>query len=156
IPVFLLTRKHFRSRLEDGSNTVQRKHIAWSSFLEEHLASMVAVQLLGQERRRERMAFHLLPTTVRPHNRVFIPGIWFTFYPSLTIGLAMAAVIGLGSWSVFTGSLTVGGLVAFYTYLTQLFEPLSGAAETYVRAQKTFTSIRHLQAVLALKPAIKT
>src|SRR5215475_14875706 len=33
IPVFLLTRKHFRSRLEEGSNTVQRRHLAWSSFL---------------------------------------------------------------------------------------------------------------------------
>jgi len=156
IPVFLLTRKHFRSRLEEGSNAVQNKHIAWSSFLEEHLASMIAVQLLRQERRRERMAFHLLATTVRSYNRVFMTGIWFTFYTSLTIGLAMAAVIGLGSRSVFTGSLTVGGLVAFYTYLTQLFEPLSGAAETYLRAQKTFTSIRQLQAVLALKPTIRT
>jgi len=80
----------------------------------------------------------------------------FTLCTSLTIGVAMAAVLGLGGWCVFKGSLTLGGLVAFYTYLTQLFEPLSGAAETYVRAQKTFTSIRQLQAVMALKPAIKT
>ena len=156
IPVFLLTRKHFGSRLEDGSNTVQRKHIAWASFLEEHLSSMVALQLLCQERRQERTAFHLLATTVRSYNRLLMTGISCTLYTSLTVGLAMAAVIGLGGWSVFTGSLTVGGLVAFYTYLTQLFEPLSGAAETYVRAQKTFTSIRQLQAVLALKPAITT
>jgi len=44
---------------------------------------------------------------------------------------------------------------AFYTYVTQLFEPLSGAAETYVRAQKVFASIRQVQAVWALAPAIK-
>jgi ABC-type multidrug transport system fused ATPase/permease subunit len=156
IPVFLFTRKHFRGRLEDGSNTVQRNRIAWSSFLEEHLSSIVALQLLRQERRRERTAFHLLAATVRSYNRLFTSGVSFTFYTSLTIGLAMSAVIGLGGWSVFTGSLTVGGLVAFYTYLTQLFEPLSGAAETYVRAQKTFASIRQVQAVLALQPAIKT
>jgi len=55
---------------------------------------------------------------------------------------------------VLAGAMTVGGLVAFYTYVTQLFEPLSGAAETYVRAQKTFASIRKVQAVLALQPAI--
>jgi len=155
IPVFLLTRKHFHSRLEDGSNTVQRNHIAWTSFLEEHLSSIVALQLLRQQRRRERTAFSLLATTVRSYNRLFMTGISFTFFTSLTIGLAMSAVIGLGGWSVFTGSLTVGGLVAFYTYLTQLFEPLSGVAETYVRAHKTFTSIRQLQAVFALNPAIK-
>jgi len=156
IPVFLLARKHFRRRLEDGSDTVQRNHIAWSSFLEEHLSSIAALQLLRQERRRERTAFHLLATTVRSYHKLFRSGISFTFYTSLTIGLAMSAVIGLGGWSVLTGSLSVGGLVAFYTYLTQLFEPLSSAAETYVRAQKTFASIRQVQAVLALEPSIKT
>jgi ABC-type multidrug transport system fused ATPase/permease subunit len=72
----------------------------------------------------------------------------------MTIGLAMAAVIGYGGWSVLAGTLTVGGLVAFYTYLAQLFEPLSGVAETYARAQKTFASVRRVQAVLALEPAI--
>jgi ABC-type multidrug transport system fused ATPase/permease subunit len=155
IPVFLLTKEHFRGRLEDGSNTVQRNQIAWSNFLEEHLSSIVALQLLRQERRRERTAFHLLGTKIHSYNRLYRTGVSFTFHTSLIIGLAMSVVIGYGGWSVLTGSLTFGGLVAFYTYLTQLFEPLSGAAATYVRAQKTFASIRQVEAVLALQPAIK-
>jgi ABC-type multidrug transport system fused ATPase/permease subunit len=155
IPVFLLTKNHFRGRLEDGSNTVQRNQIAWSSFLEEHLSSIVALQLLRQERRRERTAFQLLGTTIQSYNRLYRTGVSFTFHTSLIIGLAMSVVIGYGGCSVLTGSLTFGGLVAFYTYLTQLFEPLSGAAETYVRAQKTFASIRQVETVLALQPAIK-
>ena len=155
IPVFLLARRHFRDRLEDDSDTVQQNHIAWSSFLLEHLSSIIAIQLLGQERRQKRAAFHLLGAAVRSQNRLFRTGVSFTFYTSLTIGLAMSGVIGYGGWSVFTGSLTVGGLVAFYTYVTQLFDPLSGAAETYVRAQKAFASIRQVQGVLALEPTIK-
>ena len=155
IPVFLLTRKHFRDRLEGASDTVQQNQRAWSGFLQEHLSSINAVQLLRQERRQERAAFRLLGTSVRSLNRLFRTGVSFTFYTSLTVGLAMSAVVGYGGWSVLTGTLTIGGLVAFYTYLTQVFEPLSGAAETYVRAQKTFACIRHVQAVLALHPAIK-
>jgi ABC-type multidrug transport system fused ATPase/permease subunit len=155
IPAFLLARKHFRRRLEAGSDTVQRNRVTWSGFLQEHLSSIIALQLLGQERRRERTAFHLLGTTVRSYNKLFRIGVSFTSSTGLTVGLAMAAVIGLGGWSVLTGSLTEGGLVAFYTYLTQLFEPLSAVAETYLRAQKTFASIRQVQAVLSLKPSIK-
>jgi ABC-type multidrug transport system fused ATPase/permease subunit len=155
IPVFLLARKHFRRRLEAGSDTVQCNHIAWSTFLQEHLSSIVALQLLRQERRRERKAFHLLGTTIRSYHQLCRTGVSFTFYTSLTIGLGMSAVIGLGGWRVLTGSLTVGGLVAFYTYVTQLFEPLSSAAETYVRAQKTFASVRQVQAVLAMEPSIR-
>lgn len=155
IPVFLLTRKHFRNRLERDSETVQHNQVAWSSFLQEHLSSIVAIQLLRRERRQERTAFRLLGASVRSLARLFRTGVSFTFYTSLTIGLAMAAVIGYGGWSVLAGTLTVGGLVAFYTYLAQLFEPLSGVAETYARAQKTFASIRRVQAVLALEPTIK-
>ncbi len=156
IPVFVLTRKHFRDRLERDSNAVQRNQEAWSSFLQEHLSSVIAVQLVRREQRQERTAFRLLGASVRSLTKLFRTGVSFTFFTSLTIGLAMSAVIGYGGWSVLTGALTVGGFVAFYTYLSQLFEPLSGAAETYARAQKTFASIRRVQAVLALKPAIKS
>ena len=154
IPVFLLTRKHFRSRLERDSETVQHNQVAWGGFLQEHLSSIVAIQLLRRERRQERTAFHLLGASVRSIARLFRTGVSFTFLTSLTIGLAMSAVIGYGGWSVLEGRLTVGGLVAFYAYLAQLFEPLSSVAETYARAQKTFASIRRVQSVLALEPTI--
>jgi ATP-binding cassette, subfamily B, heavy metal transporter len=44
--------------------------------------------------------------------------------------------------------------VAFYSFVTQLFDPLSGAAELYARAQRTFASIRQLQGIFALRPSI--
>ena len=50
----------------------------------------------------------------------------------------MSAVIGYGGWSVLAGTLSLGSLVAFYSFVTQLFDPLSGAAELYARAQKNF------------------
>jgi ATP-binding cassette subfamily B protein len=38
--------------------------------------------------------------------------------------------------------------------VTQLFDPLSGASELYARAQKTFASIRRVQAALNLRPSV--
>jgi ABC-type multidrug transport system fused ATPase/permease subunit len=155
IPVFVLTKKLFRDRLEVDSETVQQNQVTWSSFLQEHLSTIVAIQLLRKEQRQERTAFRLLGLSVRSFNRLFRTGVFFTFYTSLTMGVALSAVVGYGGWSVLTGSLTVGSFVAFYAYLTQLFEPLGGAAETYMRAQRTFASIRQVQSVLALRPAIQ-
>ena len=40
----------------------------------------------------------------------------------------MCAVIGYGGLRVLAGALSVGSLVAFYSFVTQLFDPLSGAA----------------------------
>jgi ABC-type multidrug transport system fused ATPase/permease subunit len=154
IPVFLAVRQRFRTKLFARSDDVQRDLVAWSSFLDEHISSILPVQLLSQERHQERRAFRLLARTTRSYLALFKAGIWFTVYTSLAAVLAMSAVIGYGGWSVIAGTLSLGSMVAFYSFVTQLFDPLSGATELYARAQKTFASIRQLQSILALRPSI--
>jgi ABC-type bacteriocin/lantibiotic exporter with double-glycine peptidase domain len=155
IPVFLATRQYFRRKIATDADTVQHDRLAWSNFLEEHLSSVISIQLLGQERRQERRAFRLLVRSLRSQQRLYRTATWFTVWSSLAIVLAMSAVIGHGGKSVLAGTLSIGSLVAFYGFVTQLFDPLSGASELYARAQKTFASIRQVQAALSLRPSVK-
>ena len=155
IPVFLVTRQYFRRKLATDADAAQDDRLAWSNFLEEHLSSVISIQLLGQEKRQERRAFRLLARSLRSQQRLYRTATWFTVWSSLAIVLAMSAVIGYGGKSVLAGTLSIGSLVAFYGFVTQLFDPLSGASELYARAQKTFASIRQVQAALALRPSVK-
>jgi ABC-type multidrug transport system fused ATPase/permease subunit len=155
IPAFLITRQYFRKRLVSDSNFVQGDRLAWSSFLEEHLSSIIPIQLLSQEKRQERRAFRLLARAVRSQQELFNSSAWFTICSSLAVAVALCAVIGYGGASVLAGTLSVGSLVAFYGFITQLFEPLSGAAELYARAQKTFASVRQVQSAFALCPKVQ-
>lgn len=154
IPLFLIARQHFRSKLSNDSDAVQTNLVEWNGFLEEHISSVLPIQLLGQEQRQERKAFRLLARTTRSYLALFRTGTWFTVWTSMAVVLAMSAVIGYGGWKVVAGTLSLGSLVAFYSFVTQLFDPLSGAAELYTRAQRTFASIRQLQGVCALRPTI--
>ena len=154
VPVFLITRHHFRSRLAANADAVQGDRLAWNSFLEEHTSSVISIQLLGQQRRQERRAFRFLARSVRSQQKLFTTSVRFTVYSSLAVVVALCAVIGYGGGSVLAGRLSLGSLVAFYGFVTQLFEPLSGAADLYARAQKTFASIRQVQSALALCPSV--
>jgi subfamily B ATP-binding cassette protein MsbA len=154
IPVFLMTRQYFRRKLATDADRVQSDRLAWSNFLEEHLSSAISIQLLGQEKRQERRAFRLLARAVRSQQKLYRTGTWFTVWSSLAVVLAMCAVIGYGGRGVLRGTLSLGSLVAFYGFVAQLFDPLSGASELYSRAQKTFASIRQLQATFALRPCV--
>ena len=154
IPLFLIARQHFRSKLSNDSDAVQTNLVEWNGFLEEHISSVLPIQLLGQEQRQERKAFRLLARTTRSYLALFRTGTWFTVWTSMAVVLAMSAVIGYGGWKVVAGTLSLGSLVAFYSFVTQLFDPLSGAAELYSRAQRTFASIRQLQGVCALRPRV--
>jgi ABC-type bacteriocin/lantibiotic exporter with double-glycine peptidase domain len=154
IPAFLVARHYFRSKLVEETNAAQSDRILWSNFLEEHFSSAVSVQLLAQEKRQERKAFLLLARGFHSQQRVHKTGIWFSITSSLAVALAMCAVIGYGGRGVVSGTLSMGSLVAFYGFVTQLFDPLTGASEIYARAQKTFASIRQVQSTLSMNPTV--
>ena len=70
VPVFLIARQHFRRKLAANADAVQSNRLAWSTFVEEHLSSVIPIQLLGQEKRQERRAFRLLAHGVRSQQKV--------------------------------------------------------------------------------------
>jgi ATP-binding cassette, subfamily B, bacterial len=155
VPAFLLTRHHFRQRLGRDADALQDKRREVSSFLEEHAPSVVQIQSLQQETRRERQAYRLFANAARSQLRLARTGAFFSIFTNLAVVLAMSAIIGYGGLRVLRGDLTTGSLVAFYSYLAQLFEPLSGAMEMYARAQRTFSSIRQVRMALALRPTVR-
>jgi len=155
VPVFLLTRHHFRRRLGQNADDLQGRRLEVSSFLEEHAVSVVQIQSLQQELRRERQAYRLFAKAVRSQLQLARSAAFFTIFTNLAIVLAISAIIGYGGERVLRKELSIGSLVAFYSYLAQLFEPLSGAMEMYARAQRTFSAIRQVRAALALRPSIR-
>jgi ATP-binding cassette subfamily B protein len=155
VPAFLLTRRHFRRRLAEISDTVQHGQAVWSDFLHEHFSAVTSVQLLGQERRQERKVFQLLGRLARAQQLLFKTSVYFTVFTSLSIILAMSLAVLYGGWSIFAGNLTTGRLVTFYGFIAQLFEPLHGASEIYSRAQKAFSNIRQVRNIFAQRPSVE-
>jgi ABC-type bacteriocin/lantibiotic exporter with double-glycine peptidase domain len=154
IPAFVLARHNFRGLLAERSDKVHATRAQLSAFLEEHMSSVLQIQQLQQEKRQERRAFHFFADMARSQVTLAAASVQFTSWTNLPIAAGAAVIIGFGAWASLRGVMTVGGLVAFYSYVFQLFEPLSGALETYARAQRTFSSIRRLQTILALRPTV--
>jgi ATP-binding cassette, subfamily B, bacterial len=156
VPVFLIVRQYFRSKITIEADVVQNDRLFWSNFLEEHVSAAVPIQLVVQERRQERLAFRLLARLMRSQQKLYRTGSWFTVWSSMAVAVSMCAVIGYGGASVMAGTMSVGGLVAFYGFIAQLFDPLSGACDLYARAQRTFASIRQLTATFSLQTTVST
>jgi ABC-type bacteriocin/lantibiotic exporter with double-glycine peptidase domain len=60
------------------------------------------------------------------------------------IALGMIVILGFGGYEVLAGILTIGGLVAFYSYLGRLFDPLNAAVDIYSRFKRLSTSVRRI------------
>lgn len=155
IPLFLILRERYRKKIGREADLVQAAGSQFSSFLAEHLAALTEIQLLGQTGQQEQQAAGLLSKSVRAQEALAKTGVWFSVLSNLAIVTGIAATLACGSVMVFRRTLTIGTLVAFYSLLLELFDPLTTAMEMYARAQRAFSSIRRIQAVLEIRPAVR-
>src|ERR1700730_1245449 len=67
----------------------------------------------------------------------------------------MSLILAIGGHEVIRGSLTLGGLVAFYGYVVRLFEPASIAIDLQSRLQRVGASVRRLLEIVEPKSALR-
>ena len=147
IPLFIIVRRRFHNHLREASDAVQKQSAKVIEFLEEHLSAIVQVQLLSCERREARRFARISSTAVRAQMKRRCTEYIFSAALSLIIVLGMSTVLIYGSYQVMTGTLTAGGLVAFYGYTLQLFVPLYGAMDLYAKLQRAGASVRRLMEI---------
>src|SRR6476659_7153474 len=113
VPLFILVRRRFHHRLRFASDSVQEQSGKVIGFLEEHLSSIVQVQLLSCEQREARRFAHLSGGAVRAQIKRRTTELFFSSGLYLIIVLGMASVLCYGGYQVIAGTLTAGSLVAF-------------------------------------------
>ena len=147
IPIFIVVRRWFHRRLRCASDSVQEESGKMSSFLEEHLSSIIQVQLLCCEQREARRFARLSSSAVRAQVKRRKTELFFSSFLYLIIVSGMASVLCYGGYQVINGTLTAGGLVAFYGYILQLFIPLYAVVDIYSKLQRAGASVRRLMEI---------
>lgn len=144
LPLFILVRRRFQNRLRNASDDVQEQSGKLIGFLEEHLSAIIQVQLLCGEQREARRFARISSRVVRAQMKRRGTELLFSSLLYLIIVAGMACVLSYGGYQVMSGSLTAGGLVAFYGYTLQLFIPLYGVVDIYAKVQRVSASARRL------------
>jgi len=154
MPVFFVFRRYFEARLRAASDDAQQQSSLESSFLQEHLASIIQIQLLHQEQNQTRAVMERGSAKLRAINHRSLIEILFSTSYMAVIALGTIAILGYGGYQVFAGALTIGGLVAFYSYMARLFDPLHAAVEIYSRLNRLSTSVRRILEVVEMTPSV--
>jgi ABC-type multidrug transport system fused ATPase/permease subunit len=155
IPAFIITRQYFQRRLRNYSDSVQSQASAVSSFLQEHLLAVTQIQLLTREITEARKLARLAGLATRTQIKQRMTEIIFTALSAVIVVTGMVSVLGFGSYQVITGSMSVGGLVAFYSYSLELFVPLYSVVGTYSKLQRLGASIRRIREIEQATAAVK-
>jgi subfamily B ATP-binding cassette protein MsbA len=154
IPAFILARRLYHDRLRRCSDVVQEQSGKVSGFLQEHLSAIVQVQLLSCEMREARRFARLSGGALRAKVKRRRTELLFGSLLYLIIITGMASVLYYGGYQVIIGSLSAGGLVAFYGYTLQLFIPLYGFVDIYSKLQRAGSSVRRIREIVEAEMAI--
>jgi ATP-binding cassette subfamily B protein len=129
IPLFALASRFFALRIRDVSREQRRYEGEVSALVEEGIANIPLVRAYGLEaQQRERFT-----TAVQrnAHSQVAISRLKAAFSPVLEfveLG-GVLVVIAAGAWALAQGQISLGGLLVFLTYLTQLLGPVNGLSQ---------------------------
>lgn len=154
VPLFFVFRRYFENRLRSAAESAQRESSRESSFLLEHLTSVVQIQLLHQEAGQAKIFVDRGMARVKALSHRNLVEILFGASYMVVIALGTIAILGYGSYQVFAGALTVGGLVASYSYMARLFDPLNAAINIYSHLKRMSTSIRRILEVIETPPTV--
>jgi len=153
LPVFVVVHQRYQNVLQVCSEAVQEHSGKRSALLQELLAAVLQIQLLGRERTQARRFAKVAATAFRAGVQREWSAMRFSMATMIVVVLGITVILAYGGREVMLGTFTIGGLVAFYSYLGGLFAPLSGAVELYSRLHRVSASIRR---ILDIELAIPT
>lgn len=152
MPGLVLLVKYYARPVKEASHEVQRRIAQMSSFLQESMQSLILVRIMGRERQRIERYDQILATHTQT---VLRSGMISTWSSQLIVAVgAMGPVILLwfGSIRVIDGLMTTGTLIAFFSYLSQMYGPLQGLTQLNVSLQGAMASVERVFGYLDLPP----
>jgi ABC-type bacteriocin/lantibiotic exporter with double-glycine peptidase domain len=154
LPLFAIIQRKFSVVLKGKAEKAREEVGSASSMLNEHLAAVPQIQFLGAEEQSAQRAVSMWDGMLFAQWSQRRTQIAFSLSISGVMVGAIIIALAFGSEKVQAGFLTIGGMVAYYTYVTRVFEPITSAMDLYARLQTVGASIHRVREVLSLVPSI--
>ncbi len=155
VPVLAVAMRLFNTRVRPIYRQIRDRLGDINAELQDNISGIRVIQAFGQER-------HELDRFTQRSTRYYeerVKGIryWATFFPAMRFvaSMGMAIVLGFGAYRVFSGALTLGGLVAFISYVASFYEPIHRLVQTDNIVQQAIAAGERVFELLDTAPEIE-
>jgi ABC-type multidrug transport system fused ATPase/permease subunit len=153
-PVVALIYRRMAAEAQRRSLTAQERLGDVTGVVAENLAAQPVVTAFGLERREverlQRKSDELRQSDVRLH----LFGGLFSVSVEMVTTLLRLAVLALGAYLIFEGNLTIGGLVAFTTIMSQVLAPVTVLTSIGQQIQTSTGALVRINEVLEALPDV--
>jgi ATP-binding cassette, subfamily B, multidrug efflux pump len=154
VPIVFVSVRHFGKVIHDLYEKIQASLAALSSKVQENLTGVRVVRAYAQEEAEIRGFDE--PNREYVARNIKLIRTWSMFMPSLQalIGTSFLIVLWKGGQQLLSGQITLGALIAFYTYLGLLVWPMIALGWVTNIFQRGAASTGRLNYILRAKPQI--
>ncbi len=154
VPVLVISQKHYGKLVRVGYKSIRTRSADFIGFLQEKLSTVSMTQVFSAELREQRRQELKAKRLARLTMRLTLTSASAGAVASLLIFAAMLLVLWLGGMDVIGGALSIGGLVAIYTYITMMFAPVSSLTDLNLSLQGAIVKVNRVFGILDRKPRI--
>ena len=153
-PGFLFAARYFSARIKDASREQRRWTGSVTAVAEESLGNLALVQAYGRRAdETERFRRENLRRFTAQLRATRLRGV-FGALMELLEAVGVVAVVGLGVWELGRDRISLGGLLVFVTYLSQLYSPVRGAGRLSNTGYAAIAGAERILELLAQRPTV--
>jgi ATP-binding cassette subfamily B protein len=154
LPFINISARRFSNKIHPAVLAVQQEQAQLANVVEETVSGVRVIKGFGAEGVQQSK----LQTEADDIRRESMKAAYIRsrFLPAIDLlpSLGLVAVLGLGGHRVIAGDMTLGGLVAFNTYLTMLIWPMRNIGMTIAFGQRAASALLRVNEILSEEPAI--
>jgi ATP-binding cassette subfamily B protein len=153
-PLFWVAARRFSWLIKEASREKRRRSGSISAVAEESFSNAALVQAYNRQDweverfHRENLGAFRAELASTRLKALFTPLV------DLIEVVGAVAVIGLGTWTLSEGRLSLGGLLAFLAYLSQLYSPIRGLSRLTNRLFSASAAAERIAEFLDERPAV--
>lgn len=156
IVVHTTLKRYWNKGVFRASDLVQKEFASVAALSQQITAGAVPIQLLGCQ---PEMLKRFVKQGRKARDSFVARRLWdsrFTLLSRGSVVAGMAVVLGYGGFLVSRGALTIGALVALYTYMVRICEPLAQIVDLDSRYERTRANLRNLYQIMCDSSEIAT
>lgn len=154
LPFINVSARSFSTKIHPAVLAVQQEQAQLANVVEESVSGVRVIKGFGAEAVQQKKVTQEADDIRRESMKA--ARIRSRFLPAIDLlpSLGLVAVLGLGGHRVINGDMSLGGLVAFNTYLTMLIWPMRNIGMTVAFGQRAAAALLRVNEILSEVPAI--
>lgn len=147
-PVLLLTIGRLNRRITAAAGEMRERESEVYGVVQRAMAAMRVIQAFTREEEEHRRFMSASERSLDAGLRLYTLQTFYSGVVNLVIALGTAAVVWVGARHVLDGTLTVGSLVVFISYLASLYAPINNMFQVYGLAQSAQVGVQRVLDVM--------